>query len=157
MNARLRGKVIEAYPNRLVVDVQGVGYEVIVPLSTFDRLHAAEGLDVDLRTHLHFGTANQPGQKLFGFATEEERDVFLMLIERVSGIGPSVAMAVLSGMPVTRSMSIRKTSRSSSVAKPNNFWPGWLAVPKCRWVRKSTCMPSAARRWSKVESGTITS
>ena len=102
MIARLRGKVIEAYPNRLVVDVHGVGYEVIVPLSTFDRLHAAEGLAVDLRTHLHFGTANQPGQKLFGFATEEERDVFLMLIERVSGIGPAVALAVLSGMPVAR-------------------------------------------------------
>jgi Holliday junction DNA helicase RuvA len=85
MIARLRGKVIEAYPNRLVVDVQGVGYEVIVPLSTFDRLHATDGMEVDLRTHLHFGTANQPGQKLFGFATEEERDVFLMLIERVTG------------------------------------------------------------------------
>ena len=92
--------MIEAYPTRLVVDVHGVGYEVIVPLSTFDRLHAAEGIPVDLRTHLHFGTANQPGQKLFGFATEEERDVFLMLVERVSGIGPSVALAVLSGMPV---------------------------------------------------------
>jgi len=102
MIARLRGKVLEAYPNRLVVDVHGVGYEVSVPLSTFDRLHAAEGLDVDLRTHLHLGTANQPAQKLFGFATEEERDVFLMLIERVSGIGPAVAMAVLSGMPVAR-------------------------------------------------------
>lgn len=102
MIARLRGKVLEAYPNRLVVDVQGVGYEVIVPLSTYDHLHATEGMEVDLRTHLHFGTANQPGQKLFGFATEEERDVFLMLIERVSGIGPAVAMAVLSGMPVAR-------------------------------------------------------
>lgn len=102
MIARLRGQVIEAYPNRLVVDVHGVGYEVIVPLSTFDRLHAAEGVAVDLRTHLHFGTANQPGQKLFGFATEEERDVFLMLIERVSGIGPAVALAVLSGMAVAR-------------------------------------------------------
>jgi len=102
MIARLRGQVIEAYPNRLVVDVHGVGYEVIVPLSTFDRLHAAEGLVVDLRTHLHFGTANQPGQKLFGFATEEERDVFLMLIERVSGIGPAVALAVLSAMAVAR-------------------------------------------------------
>ncbi|MES2440895.1 MAG: OB-fold domain-containing protein, partial [Verrucomicrobiota bacterium] len=68
MIARLRGKVIEAYPNRLVVDVQGVGYEVFIPLSTFDRLHAAEGLVVDLRTHLHF---SQLGQKLFGFASEE--------------------------------------------------------------------------------------
>jgi len=99
MIARLRGKVIEAYPNRLVVDVHGVGYEVIVPLSTFDRLHAAEGLDVDLRTHLHI---RENAHTLYGFASEEERDVFLMLIDRVSGIGPAIAMAVLSGMPVSR-------------------------------------------------------
>jgi Holliday junction DNA helicase RuvA len=99
MIARLRGKVIEAYPNRLVVDVHGVGYEVIVPLSTFDSLHAAEGLEVDLRTHLHI---RETAHTLYGFATEEERDVFLMLIDRVSGIGPAIAMAVLSGMPVSR-------------------------------------------------------
>ena len=97
MIARLRGKVIEAYPNRLVVDVHGVGYEVFIPLSTFDRLHAAEGLEVDLRTHLHF---SQLGQKLFGFASEEERDVFLLLIDRVSGVGPTMAVSVLSGMNV---------------------------------------------------------
>ena len=99
MIARLRGKVIEAYPNRLVVDVQGVGYEVLVPLSTFDRLHAAEGVEVDLRTHLHI---RETAHTLYGFATEEERDVFLMLIDRVSGIGPAIAMAVLSGLPVAR-------------------------------------------------------
>jgi Holliday junction DNA helicase RuvA len=99
MIARLRGKVWEAYPNRLVVDVQGVGYEVIVPLSTFDRLHAVEGMEVDLRTHLHI---RETAHTLYGFATEEERDVFLMLIDRVSGIGPAIAMAVLSGMPVSR-------------------------------------------------------
>ena len=99
MIARLRGKVIEAYPNRLVVDVHGVGYEVSVPLSTFDRLHAVEGLEVDLRTHLHI---RETAHTLYGFATEEERDVFLMLIERVSGIGPAIAMAVLSGLPVAR-------------------------------------------------------
>ena len=97
MIARLRGKVIEAYPNRLVVDVHGVGYEVFIPLSTFDRLHAAEGLEVDLRTHLHF---SQLAQKLFGFASEEERDVFLLLIDRVSGVGPTMAVSVLSGMNV---------------------------------------------------------
>jgi len=99
MIARLRGKVLEAYPNRLVVDVHGVGYEVSVPLSTFDRLDAAEGVDVDLRTHLHI---RETAHTLYGFATEEERDVFLMLIDRVSGIGPAIAMAVLSGMPVSR-------------------------------------------------------
>jgi len=99
MIARLRGKVMEAYPNRLVVDVHGVGYEVLVPLSTFDRLHAVEGLELDLRTHLHI---RETAHTLYGFATEEERDVFLMLIERVSGIGPAIAMAVLSGLPVAR-------------------------------------------------------
>ena len=99
MIARLRGTVLEAYPNRLVVDAHGVGYEVYVPLSTFDRLHAAEGLAVDLRTHLHI---RENAHTLYGFATEEERDVFLMLIDRVSGIGPAIAMAVLSGMPVSR-------------------------------------------------------
>lgn len=99
MIARLRGKVLEAYPNRLVVDVQGVGYEVHVPLSTFDRLRAVEGLEVDLRTHLHI---RETAHTLYGFASEEERDVFLMLIERVSGIGPAIAMAVLSGLPVAK-------------------------------------------------------
>lgn len=97
MIARLRGTVIEAFPNRLVVDAGGVGYEVFIPLSTFDRLHAAEGLAVDLRTHLHF---SQLGQKLFGFASEEERDVFLLLIDRVSGVGPTMAVSVLSGASV---------------------------------------------------------
>ncbi|TAG09945.1 MAG: Holliday junction branch migration protein RuvA [Verrucomicrobia bacterium] len=99
MIARLKGQVIEAYPNRLIVDVHGVGYEVHVPLSTFDRLHASIGITVDLRTHLHI---RETAHTLYGFASEEERDVFLMLIDRVSGIGPSIAMAVLSGMPVSR-------------------------------------------------------
>jgi Holliday junction DNA helicase RuvA len=99
MIARLRGKVLEAYPNRLVVDVGGVGYEAHIPLSTFDRLHAAEGVTVDLRTHLHI---RETAHTLYGFATEEERDLFLLLIDRVSGIGPAIAMAILSGMPAAR-------------------------------------------------------
>lgn len=99
MIARLRGTVLEAYPNRLVVDVGGVGYEVHVPLSTFDKLHASEGLKVDLRTHLHI---REQAHTLYGFATEEERDLFLLLIDRVSGIGPAIAMAILSGMPAGR-------------------------------------------------------
>jgi Holliday junction DNA helicase RuvA len=101
MIARLRGKVLEAYPNRLVVDAGGVGYEVQVPLSTFDRLHAAEGVTVDLRTHLNVSPRDMV-HTLYGFATEEERDIFLLLIDRVSGVGPSVALAVLNGMPASR-------------------------------------------------------
>lgn len=99
MIARLRGKIIEAYPNRLVVDCHGVGYMVNIPISTFDHLNPTEGMEVDLRTHLQ---VRETAQNLYGFATEEERDLFLMLIDRVSGIGPSIAMAVLSGMPVNQ-------------------------------------------------------
>jgi Holliday junction DNA helicase RuvA len=95
--ARLRGKTIEAFPNRLVVDCNGVGYEAIIPISTFDHLQPTEGSAVDLRTHLHI---RENAHTLYGFATEEERDVFLLLIDRVSGIGPAIAIAVLSGMPV---------------------------------------------------------
>jgi len=97
--ARLRGKIIEAYPNRLVVDCHGVGYLVNIPISTYDHINPSEGMDVDLRTHLQ---VRETAHNLYGFATEEERDLFLMLIERVSGIGPAIAMAVLSGMPVAR-------------------------------------------------------
>ncbi len=97
MIARLRGKIIEAFPNRLIVDCHGVGYEAMIPISTYDRLHPTEGSVVDLRTHLHI---RENAHTLYGFATEEERDVFLMLIDRVSGIGPSIALAILSGMPV---------------------------------------------------------
>ena len=97
MIARLRGTIWEAYPNRLVIDVQGVGYEVLIPLSTFDFLHPSPGLTVDLRTHLHI---RETAHTLYGFASEEERDVFLLLIDRVSGIGPAMALAVLSGLRV---------------------------------------------------------
>ena len=99
MIARLRGKIIEAYPNRLVVDCHGVGYLVNIPISTFDHLNPSEGMEVDLRTHLQ---VRETAHNLYGFATEEERDLFLMLIERVSGIGPAIAMAVLSGMQVAQ-------------------------------------------------------
>ena len=95
--ARLRGTIIEAFPNRLIVDCHGVGYEAIIPISTYDKLHPTEGAPVDLRTHLHI---RENAQTLYGFATEEERDVFLLLIDRVSGIGPAIAIAILSGMPV---------------------------------------------------------
>jgi Holliday junction DNA helicase RuvA len=114
MIARLRGKIIEAFPNRLVVDVHGVGYEVMIPISTFDRLRAAEGVDVDLRTHLHI---RETAHTLYGFATEEERDVFLMLIDRVSGIGPAIAMAVLSGMPVSRFKSCVCTGNAAELSR----------------------------------------
>ena len=89
--------MIEALPNRLIVDVNGVGYLVSIPLSTFDKLNPHEGATVVLHTHLH---VRETAHTLYGFASGEEKELFLLLIDRVSGIGPAIAMAVLSGMAV---------------------------------------------------------
>jgi Holliday junction DNA helicase RuvA len=95
--ARLRGEVVEALPNRLVVETGGgVGYQVLVPLSSYDRLNPVPGGQVTLLTYLH---VRENSLTLYGFATAEERDIFLLLIERVTGIGPTIGMAILSGMP----------------------------------------------------------
>ncbi len=93
----LRGTLIEALPNRATVDVNGVGYEVFIPLSTYDALGQA-GSQVRILTHLH---VRENEHTLYGFNDAEERDLFRLLIDRVSGIGPKLAMAVLSGMSVT--------------------------------------------------------
>ncbi|MDG0993857.1 MAG: Holliday junction branch migration protein RuvA [Akkermansiaceae bacterium] len=97
MIARIRGKVLEALPGRLVIDVNGLGYLLTVSLSTYDEINPVEGKEVDLHTHLHI---RETAHTLYGFATVSEKDLFLLLIERVTGIGPAIGMAVLSGMPV---------------------------------------------------------
>lgn len=93
MIAYLRGRILEKQPNRLVVDVAGVGYDVFVPLSTFYELGEA-GADVVLRIHTH---VREDALVLYGFGTRLEQDLFERLIA-VSGIGPKVALAVLSGI-----------------------------------------------------------
>ena len=96
MIAFLRGKLAEALPTQVAIDVNGVGYELFVPLSTFDRLGEI-GKEVTLLTHFH---VRETEQALYGFATSEEKDLFRLLIGRVSGVGPKVALGVLSGMSV---------------------------------------------------------
>ena len=93
MIAFLRGRVFEKQPNRVIVDVQGVGYEVFVPLSTFYDI-GDDGADVSLRVHTH---VREDAMQLYGFLTELERQLFERLIG-ISGIGPKLAIAVLSGM-----------------------------------------------------------
>ena len=93
MIAHLRGRIFEKHPNRLVVDVAGVGYDVFVPLSTFYGLGDA-GSEIALRIHTH---VREEALALYGFATRLEQDLFERLIG-VSGIGPKLALAVLSGI-----------------------------------------------------------
>ncbi len=95
MIGRLHGKLLLKQPPWLLVDVGGVGYEVEAPMSTFYRLPAA-GEPVILHTHL---TVREDAHLLFGFATPTEKTLFRELI-RVSGVGPKLAMAVLSGVGV---------------------------------------------------------
>ena len=92
----LNGILTEIIPGRLTIDVNGIGYEVLVPLSTSDKM-LEEGQKYQILTHLHI---REQEQTLFGFATNEERDLFRLLINRVSGIGPKLGLAILSGMSV---------------------------------------------------------
>jgi Holliday junction DNA helicase RuvA len=91
--ASLRGSILEKHPNRIVIDVNGVGYEVFVPLSTFYGLGDA-GSTITVRIHTH---VREDALLLYGFATLLEQELFERLIG-VSGIGPKVALAVLSGI-----------------------------------------------------------
>ena len=92
----LRGKLVESLPTQVVMEVHGVGYEVLVPLSSYDRLPAA-GSEVLLLTHL---AIREDAHLLYGFLTAAERDLFRLLIHTVSGIGPKIALGVLSGMSI---------------------------------------------------------
>jgi len=96
MIGRIHGRLIEKHPPQIVVDVQGVGYELDVPMSTFYQLPAT-GAEVSLYTHL---VVREDAHQLFGFATEPERRAFRQLL-RISGIGARTALSVLSGLSVT--------------------------------------------------------
>lgn len=92
----LRGKLVDALPTQAIVEVQGVGYEVLIPLSSFDRLPALGG-EVFLWT---VQVIREDHHALYGFVSAPERDLFKILIQTVSGVGPKLALAILSGMSV---------------------------------------------------------
>ena len=93
----LHGKLIETLPTRVVVEVHGVGYEALIPLSSYDKL-PQPGQELKLLTHL---VVREDAHVLYGFMTPTEGDLFRLLVNNVSGIGPKLALAVLSGMSVT--------------------------------------------------------
>lgn len=90
----LHGKLVEALPTQVTVDVQGIGYEVLIPLSSFDKL-PQPGQDVKLLTQF---IVREDAHTLYGFTSAAERELFRLLINNVSGIGPKTALNILSGM-----------------------------------------------------------
>jgi len=93
----LQGKLVEALPTVVTVEVHGVGYEALIPLSSYDKL-PAPGQEVRLLTHL---AIREDAHVLHGFMSGAERDLFRLLIHTVSGIGPKSALNVLSGISIS--------------------------------------------------------
>ncbi len=93
MISYLRGRIVSRAPTELVIDVNGVGYAVTIPLSTYEKLQQADG-QATILTYLH---VREDIMQLYGFATEIEREIFRLLIS-VTGIGPKIAQGILSGL-----------------------------------------------------------
>ena len=96
MIAFLEGVLEEALPTQIIVNVHGVGYHVMIPLSSFERL-SEPGAPVKILTHL---VVREDAHVLYGFSSGGERDLFRLLLNHVSGVGPKLALAILSGMSV---------------------------------------------------------
>src|SRR5260221_2650441 len=109
----LRGKLVEALPTQVIVEVHGVGYEALIPLSSFDKL-PTPGAEVKLLTHL---AVREDAHVLYGFMTAAERDLFRLLVNNVSGIGPKLALAVLNGMSVNSFKAAVVNSDVASLSK----------------------------------------
>ena len=114
MIGSLRGRITSKTPPQLTVEVGGVGYEVEAPMSTFLHLPAV-GEEVKLLTHF---VVREDAQLLYGFATEDERRLFRSLL-KVSGIGPKIGLALLSGMSVESfAMSVRNQDVDALIRVP---------------------------------------
>jgi Holliday junction DNA helicase RuvA len=113
MIAFLNGKLIDALPTHATIEVNGVGYDVLIPLSSFDKL-PTPGQSVKILTHL---VVREDAHVLYGFMTPTERELFRLLINTVSGIGPKIALNILSGITVTAFRGAVSTGDSKMLSK----------------------------------------
>jgi len=109
----LDGKLVSALPTQATVDVNGVGYEVFIPLSSYDKLPTV-GQPIRILTHL---AVREDAHILYGFMTVPERDLFRLLVNNVSGIGPKLALAVLSGISVSNFKTAVVNSDIAAISK----------------------------------------
>jgi holliday junction DNA helicase RuvA len=113
MIGRLTGKLIEKQPPQIIVDVQGLGYELDVPMSTFYNLPGL-GESITLFTHL---VVREDAHLLYGFGSDNERRAFRQLL-KISGVGPKLALSVLSGLSVAdlaQTVAMQETGRLTKI------------------------------------------
>ncbi|PYJ26015.1 MAG: Holliday junction branch migration protein RuvA, partial [Verrucomicrobia bacterium] len=109
----LHGRLVSSLPTQATIDVGGVGYEVLIPLSSYDKLPAV-GEPIRILTHL---AVREDAHLLYGFMTAAERDLFRLLVNNVSGIGPKLALAVLSGISVNNFKAAVVNSDVAAISK----------------------------------------
>ncbi len=109
---RLVGTLVEKYPVSAIIDCTGIGFELRIPLSTYEEL-PLPGSHCTLYSHLH---VSQEDIRLYGFATKPERELFLMLIG-VSGIGPKIALSVLSTLTIPAFIKAIQRAEDFTIAK----------------------------------------
>jgi len=112
MFSYLRGILRRKNPLSAVIDCSGVGYEVLIPLSTYDRLPE---LGQEIEMQIHFSFTENDGIRLFGFSSQEEKELFQQLIS-VSKIGPKIALSILSGMSVQEFVQAILTENASMIS-----------------------------------------
>jgi len=109
----VEGVLEEVLPNQIVVNAAGIGYQILIPLSSYGRLSTL-GAKVRVLTHHH---VREDAQLLYGFSTAGERDLFRLLLAHVSGVGPKIALAILSGMEVDQFKAAVVTSDIAAISK----------------------------------------
>ena len=109
----VEGILEEVLPNTIVVQAGGLGYQILIPLSSYNKLPPIGGR-VRILTHHH---VREDAQMLYGFSSTEERDLFRLLIAHVSGVGPKLALAFLSGMSIEKFKSAVVTSDITAISK----------------------------------------
>lgn len=109
----VEGMLEDVLPNQIVVNAGGVGYQILIPLSSYNKF-SSPGVKVRVLTHHH---VREDAQILYGFSSSEERDLFRLLMAHVSGVGPKLALAILSGMEVGQFKSAVVTSDIAAISK----------------------------------------
>ena len=138
MIVSLEGKLIEAAPLSAIIEANGIGYEVFVPVTTAEKLPRIGQI---ARLHT-LAVYREDSQTLYGFATREDRDFFRLLVEKVSGIGPKIALNIMSRMSVE---TLRTAIAHSDIA----------LLSKCQGIGKKTAERLVIELRDKVFPGGI--